>query len=133
MKTMFKVEERVYTDCEGRNSEWTVSNQYVATIEEAQAIADEIKADMVHSGDYKIIATTIDEETFSVTDEVVKEFDMFKATAKERAKERIAGYQKKIEEIEASKKNCKTEKGIARKNKEIEDYKRYIANESRWI
>lgn len=129
MKTMFKVEERVYTDCEGRNSEWTTSNRYVATVEEAQAIADEIKADMVHSGDYKIIATTIDEATFSVTDEVVKEFNMFKA----KAKERIAGYQKKIEEIEASKKNCKTEKGIARKDKEIEDYKRYIANESRWI
>jgi hypothetical protein len=128
MKTMFKVEERVYTDCEGRNSEWTVSNQYVETVKEAQAIADTIKADMIHSGDYKIIATTIDEATFTIVNEVIRVFDAYKEAFKENMKGRIAEYEKKIEELEVSKKRCRTEKGIAKKDKEIENYKMYIEN-----
>ena len=130
---MFKVEERIYTDCEGRNSKWTAS-EFVATIAEAEAIAETITAEFPCTGDYRIIATTMDEATFTITEEVVKTFNYWKEVKRvEEAKRTIATYEAKIEEAEEAKKRCRTEAGIAKKDKEIAQYRARIEEENRWI
>lgn len=133
MKTMFKVEEKVYTDCEGRNVKW-IASDYIATVEEAEAKASEVSNQFPHTGSYRIIATTMDEATFTIKDETIKDFDYWREVKRvEEAKKWIAIYTEKIAELEASKTRCKTEKGIAKREKEIAEYRKMIAKENEWI
>ena len=76
---MYRVEERVYTDCEGKYSDWEKGYGYVATIEEAKAIAATIKrTSNWDTGDWRIIARTMDEEAFTVEDIIVENYDWWK-------------------------------------------------------
>lgn len=133
MKTMFKVETRVYTDCEGRNSEWK-SSEFVATMAEAEAIASQTSHEFPESGDYRIVAMTMDEATFTFTEEILKNFDYWREVERpQEARKNIERYRKEIEKLEASKARCKTELGIAKKEKDIITYLRWIEQENRWI
>ena len=76
---------------------------------------------------FTVIEKTIDETTFTVIENEV--YDYYKEVqAKENAKKRITEIEKIIAEIEKTKTNCKTERGIARKDKEITEYKTIIDN-----
>lgn len=77
MRTMYRVEERVYTDCEGRYSDWMPKGDgYVATLEEAKAIAATIKRNSGwDTGDWRIRSRTMDEEAFTVKDAIVESHD----------------------------------------------------------
>ena len=76
---------------------------------------------------FTVIEKTIDETTFTVIENEV--YDYYKEVqAKENAKKRITEIAKIIAEIEKTKTNCKTERGIARKDKEITEYKAIIDN-----
>ena len=76
---------------------------------------------------FTVIEKTIDETTFTVIENEV--YDYYKEVqAKENAKKRITEIEKIIAEIEKTKANCKTERGIARKDKEITEYKTIIDN-----
>lgn len=134
MKTMYRVEANRYTDCEGRHTNWEQMNGYVATIEEAKAMAKNITKSYVNTGDWRVVARTMDEETFTVVDEVVESFDYYKEVYRyEQAKKMVAIYAEKIAEIEASKKRCRTEKGIERKENEIAQYKKWMEKEEKII
>lgn len=125
---MYIIEERIYTDCEGYNTKWETTEGKFNTIKEAEEKAmATITKGFVNTGDWKIVARTIDEATFTVTEETVKTFVWWEEIGKfESAKKTIENFTKRINEIEASKKNCRTEKGIARKQKEIDEYKEDI-------
>lgn len=130
MKTMYKVEERVYADCEGKSTKWEVrSNGYVATLEEAKAIAETIKkVTPLDLGDWRITARTMDEATFTVEDAIVEAYDWWKEVGRyEEAKEKVALYTELVEKLEASKANCKTARGLAIKEKMIAQRKQMLA------
>lgn len=136
MKTMYRVEERVYTDCEGKYSDWaTKSNGYVATVEEAEAIAATVKKENGwDTGDWRIVARTINEETFTVEESIVESFSWWEEIGcYEHAKKNVERYTKAIAELEASKARCKTANGIARKEKEIAWNKEMLAMYERTI
>lgn len=126
MKKMYKVEANYYTDVmEGRGSEWKQVNGYKATMEEAEAIAQTIKEGYANNGDWRIVERTIDEETFTVIDTVVKHFDYWKEIGrKEWAEENIKHIEEKIAKEEESKKRAKTETGIEKKERKIAEYKK---------
>lgn len=130
MKTMFKVEERVYTDCEGKYSDWTTkSNGYVATLEEAKAIAATIKKNSGwDTGDWRIVARTLNEEAFTVEENIVESFNWWEEIGyRENARKNVERYTRIIAELEASKARCKTANGVARKEKEIAWNKELLA------
>lgn len=74
MKTMFRVDTKIYTDCEGKYTGWANGKTYYATAEEAEENAKNIKAGYVNEGSWKIVKKTIDENTFTVEEETVKEY-----------------------------------------------------------
>lgn len=130
MRTMYRVEKRVYTDCEGRSWDYKQSGKYVNTVEEATeyAKANAERKSNYDTGDYRIVERTIDEEAFTVVENIVAQYDWWAEIGRyEYAEEQIARYTQRIAEVEASKVRCKTEKGIARKDKEIAQYKEWIA------
>lgn len=128
MRTMYFTEERFYTDCEGRSSEYRAIGQY-DTIEEAKAKTADVKKNCGYdTGDWRIVAKTLDETTFTVTEEVVESYDWWEMVGRYNHAEKMAKYYAEdIEKLENSKKNCKTEKGLNRKNAEIERYKNKLA------
>ena len=101
-------------------------NKMFATKEDA--IANGIKNVTENKAEtFTVIEKTIDETTFTVIENEV--YDYYKEVqAKENAKKRITEIEKIIAEIEKTKANCKTERGIARKDKEITEYKAIIDN-----
>lgn len=136
MTTKYRVEERVYTDCEGKYSDWaTKSNGYVDTVEEAETIAATIKKNSGwDTGDWRIVARTLNEETFTVEESIVESFNWWEAVGhRENAKKNVERYTRIIAELEASKARCKTANGIARKEKEIAWNKELLATYERTI
>lgn len=117
---MMRVERKVYTDAEGRYTKFENCTMF-ENIEDARAYAKEkienTKETMFTTNEYRIVKVTMDEETFTMTEEVVEDNKTVKAIA--RAKADIERYNEEIARIEESKKRCKTEKGIEKKNKEI--------------
>lgn len=92
MKTMYRTEERIYTDCEGRYTGWVDRTGYVTFEEAKEATAKIVKRTGYDTGDWRIVARTIDEEAFTVTDEVVAEFDWWKEVGrKEHLKQAVEG------------------------------------------
>lgn len=126
MKKMYKVEANCYTNAmEGRGNEWEQVEGYKATIEEAEAIAQTIKKGYANNGDWRIVERTIDEETFSVIDTVVKHFDYWKEIGRKAwAEESIKHIEEKIAKEEESKKRAKTEAGKERKERKIAEYEK---------
>lgn len=125
MKKMYKVEANYYTDVmEGRGSEWKQVEGYKSTVEEAEAIAQTIKEGYANNGDWRIVERTIDEETFTVIDTIVKHFDYWKEIGrKEWAEESIKRIEEKIAKEEEGKKRAKTEAGKEKKERKIAEYK----------
>jgi hypothetical protein len=61
---MFRAEYEAYTDMEGREKAYVIKGGYVETVEKAVA--------MVNTEDnYRVIKVTMDEATFTVTEEIV--------------------------------------------------------------
>lgn len=73
MKTKFRVDAKIYIDCEGKYTGWAESKTYYETIEEARANAENIKPGYVNEGSWKIVKRTINENTFAVEEETVEE------------------------------------------------------------
>lgn len=128
MKTMYKVEERVYTDCEGKYTDWQ-GYGYVATIEEAKAIATTIKkTSNWDTGDWRIIARTMDEEAFAVEDIIVENYDWWKEVGRyDNARKNVEYHTKAIAKLEADKARCTTANGVARKDKDIAYHRAELA------
>lgn len=120
MKTMYRIEEHRYTEMErGLGTNWVMVNNYYNTVEEAEHNVT-VKKDYASNGSWRIVARTIDEENFTVTEEVIKTFDYWKEVEWKAVIERnIATHTERIAKVEASKKNARTEIGLARKEKEI--------------
>lgn len=116
-------------NCEGRYNGSCEVKQLFNTFEEAQNYANEhITRNFSYSGDYTIIKRTMDEEQFSVTDEVVKEFSYFKEVGRFALAEDLKEYYKRelAKELE-NKKRCRTDEGRARKDKRIDELVERIA------
>ena len=128
MKTMYIIKKKTYTDCEGRYSRWETVKGLFDTAKEAEKTArDTITPGFTSTGDWKVVARTIDENTFTVTEKTIKTFIWWEEVGKfEDAKRTIKDFTEKINNIEASKKRCRTEKGIALKQKEIDQYAEWI-------
>jgi hypothetical protein len=117
MKTMFRAEVETFKDCEGRYTEWTNKGMF-ETPEEAEKAVCGVTLGYATSGDYRVVKVTMDETTFTITEEVVKHYDYHKEVTRwawanrdlARAEEELA---------KANKTNPKTEIGMARKEKAI--------------
>ena len=115
MRTMFRAEYEVYTDMEGREKAYVTKGGYVETAEKAVA--------MVNTEDnYRVIKVTMDEATFTFTEEIVVTYHK----RDERAII-IANCERAIATIEAESKRCRKAETIAKKKADIAMYKERIA------
>jgi len=130
MRTMYFAYEESYADPEGYHTEFENRGKF-DTFEEAKKATENFHGHGGwYTGDWKIVAKTMDEATFTFKEETVEEFDWYEEVGKkEYAKEKIERWTKKIAEIEESKKRCRTENGIVKKDKEIVKYKEWIEKE----
>ena len=127
MTTKYKVYSHNAVDCEGRRFRDVEFSDYVATYEEALEIAEGIATSCFPIDGWSIVARTIDEANFTVTDTVVKKFDYWEEIGKyEAAKRAIKRCIERIEELEKSIARSTNEKRIANKRKTIEEYKKEI-------
>lgn len=121
MKTMYKAYTRILGyDWKSADTIIELTKEYVNTIEEAKAATENVKHNGYETGDWWIVATTIDEKTFAVKTETVIKYDWFDEVGYWLALEE----RMKIEEKELkTAKNMKprTEKGIVKKIKAITD------------
>jgi hypothetical protein len=127
MTTKYKVYSHNALDCEGRRFGNVECSDYVATYEEALEIAKGIKTSCFPTNGWSIVARTIDEANFTVTDTVVKKFDYWEEIGKyEAAKRSIKRRTEEIEKLEKSIARSTNEKRINEKRKTIEKYKKEI-------
>lgn len=124
MKTMYKAYG--YT-CDGYTSTpYELTNGYVATYEEAKKATLNVHHTGWDTGDWRITATTMDEETFTITTETVEDYDWYEEVGRWMHYEHmIKVYADELKKAEAI--NPKTEKGEARKQKKIEEAKKNLA------
>lgn len=116
MKTMYRAEYGVYEDVAyGRGREFKKCGDYQQTMEDAKALVVNTKQDMTHTGDYRVVAVTMDEATFTYKEEVVFNFDYFaEITWWENVDKHIDFCKKAIEDINKSIARSHSEKSIAR-------------------
>ena len=134
MTTKYKVYSHDALDCEGRRFGDVEYSDYVATYEEALEIAKGIETSCFPVDGWSIVARTIDEANFTVTDTTVKRFDYWEEIGKyEAAKRRIKRNTEKIEELEKSIARSTNEKRIANKRKTIEEYKKEIEENKKML
>lgn len=120
MKTMYKAEIEQYTDMEGRYTGYAMKGTYQPTLDEALALVANYKKTNYSTGNYRIVAVTMDEATFTYTTEIVVQYNYYKEVGRWiQADEMIDYHKKQITEIEASKSRVRTEAGMAKKDKEI--------------
>lgn len=128
MKTMYRAERETYTDMEGRNTAYITVGEYKDTIDEAEALVKNTEEKFPYTGSYRVIAMTMDENTFTYTEKVVLDYNYEKEVGRwKRAERMIASHEATIAEIEASKKRVRTERGMAKKDADIARFKGYIA------
>lgn len=128
MKKMYQLEERIYTDCGrratvsgGRATAWVAQTIYT-TYEEAKALSRFVRRDTHTTGDWRIVARTIDEANFTVVDEVVESYSWWdNVGCKENAKDWVRLYTECLADAEAI--DVKTEAGLKRKAKKIAEIK----------
>lgn len=137
MKTMYKAEIEQYTDMEGRYTGYVMSGTYQSTLDEALALVSNHKKSNYSTGNYRIVAVTMDEATFTYTAETVVQYNYYKEVGRWiEADKMIAHHQNQIDEIEASKCRVRTETGMAKKNKEIayhaDRIAEYEAKKEKW-
>ena len=127
MTTKYKVYSHDALDCEGRRFGDVEYSDYVATYEEALEIAKGIKTSCFPIDGWSIVARTIDEVNFTVTDTKIRKFDYWEEIGKyEAAKRLIKRYTEEIEKLEKSIARSTNEKRINEKRKAIEKYKKEI-------
>lgn len=121
MKTMYRAECGVYEDVAyGRGREFKMCGDYQQTMEDAKALVVNTKPDMIHNGDYRVVAVTMDEATFTYKEEVVFDFDYFAEVAWWKNVDRNIDFCKKaIEDINKSIARSRSEKSIARKQADL--------------
>ena len=124
MRTMYRVDTRM-TDEYGHNGHTVKGTEYYNTYEEAVAYAtNNVVKDVVNTGDWKVVARTINEEAFTVVDEVVEEYDWYEEVGKYEDVERdIAFVEGIIKNRENAIKRCKKEETIKRHKEEIRKWK----------
>ena len=118
MTTKYIIKVENYTDaCWGRGSKYIETENRFETLAEAKAYGIEtVKATYTTSGDFVVVEKTIDEATFTVTENEVFKYDYFKAV-------KVIGYaeekEKAIAEARAELSRARSEKSIARITKKI--------------
>lgn len=123
MKKMYRAEYERYTDIEGRYTAFKAEGEMKATLEEAKALVANMGSNFPLTGTYRVIEATMDEATFTYTEQVAYEFNYYREVKRfEMVREDIARYERTIAELEASKKRVRTENGMARKEKEIAEW-----------
>lgn len=128
MRTMFRAERETYMDMEGRSAGYVAVGEYKNTADEAEALVKNTEKKFPITGSYRVIAVTMDEKTFTYTEETVLNYNYEKEVGRwKRADEAIAIFTASIARVEASKKRVRTESGMAKKNAEIATLQGYIA------
>ena len=117
MRTMFRADVEIYKDCEGRHTDWEKRGFYETPEEAVKAVCGTTHG-YTTSGDYRIVEVTMDEATFTITENVIIRYDYYKEVT------RWAWANKDLEHAKAeltiaTKINAKSETGIARKEKAI--------------
>jgi hypothetical protein len=114
---MYRADVEIYKDCEGRDTDWEKRGFYETTEEAVKAVCG-VTRGYTTSGDYRIVAVTMDEATFTITENVIIRYDYYKEVTRwawankdlARAEEELA---------KANKMKPKTETGAARKEKAV--------------
>lgn len=128
MRIMYRIENQVYADCEGKYTKYEPFTRCQSTLEEAKEIAKNIQRTQRATGSYQIVEVTMDEATFTYTEKVVFYYDWWNEVGRKiHAKEQIVWCQNRIVEIEVSKIRVRTESGMAKKNEEIAYWQKRIA------
>jgi hypothetical protein len=117
MRTMFRAEIETYKDCEGRHTEWTAKGLFETTEDAVKAVCGTTHG-YVTSGDYRIVKVTMDEATFTITEDVIIRYDYYdEVTRWEWAKKDLARAEEEL--AKANKMKPKTETGMAKKEKAV--------------
>jgi hypothetical protein len=127
MKKMYRAEYERYTDIEGRYTAFKAEGELKATLEEAKALVANMGSNFPLTGTYRVVEVAMDEATFTYAEQVIYEFNYYREVKRfEMAKEDIARYERTIAELEAGKKRVRTEKGMAKKEKEIAYWQEWL-------
>lgn len=117
MRTMYRADVEIYKDCEGRHTDWEKRGFFETPEDAVKAVCGTTRG-YTTSGDYRIVEVTMDEATFTITENVIIRYDYYnEVTRWERAKQDLAHAEAEL--TIANKINAKTEAGIARKEKAI--------------
>jgi hypothetical protein len=121
MTTKYIIKEENYTDVSwGRGSKYIEIEGKFETLAEAKAYGIEtVKATYATSGDFVVVERTIDEATFTVTENEVFKYDYFKAV---KVIEYAEKEEKAIAEAKAELSRARSEKSITRITKKIAEY-----------
>lgn len=121
MTIKYRIDVEYFADvCEGRGSNWNTGVGYYNTYEEVLEEAKAYKKGMALTGNWNIVKRTIDEESFTVEDVLVKSFNWWKEVgAIKYADEEIARLREKIAKLEDSKKRVRSATGLVKKDSEI--------------
>lgn len=105
MNTKYCVEEGIYVDEEARIYEMHQVSEYLDTLAEAQEFTKSITyVNFWKRGDWRIKKRTIDEKTFTVTDEYVSSFNYWRDVQRyEVAIEQNARYKKELAKLDPNK------------------------------
>ena len=130
MRTMYRAEIGT-CDMEGRNEKWANKGLF-NTAEEAENAVKGAENRGFTTGDYRVMKCTMDEATFTLTEEEVIRFNHWKEIGRYENAEKVIKYL--TEELEKAKaKKPRTEIGEINKAKEIakweariDDYRRKI-------
>lgn len=125
MKTMYKAERQFTKDFGGYG--WETIGAFQTTVEDARILVADTPKGWVLTGNYRVIAVTMDEATFTYTEEIVIDYNYFKdkelgawlENTIRATKNTVADYEKNFKRI-------KTEDFKARRLKEIADCKAKI-------
>jgi hypothetical protein len=117
MRTMYRADVEIYKDCEGRHTDWEKRGFYETPEEAVKAVCG-VTRGYTTSGDYRIVAVTMDEATFTITENVVIRYDYYKEVTRwARANKDLARAEEEL--AKANKMKPKTETGAARKEKAV--------------
>ena len=134
MKTMYRAEQEIFTDMECRRTAWEALTDYTTKEEAMEATKKVVKTCGYDTGTWRVVARTIDENTFTFTDEVIAKFDWYEEVGrKQYAREEIERCVERIAKLTLGLERVRTEKGYARKMKEIKENEENIKEMKKWL
>jgi hypothetical protein len=75
---MYRAERETYMDMEGRSVAYITVGEYKNTADEAEALVKNTEEKFPYTGSYRVIAMTMDENTFTYTEKVALNYNYWK-------------------------------------------------------